>query len=254
MIDPNTIAELIEIGKSDYLDHPDSLNEFSHRQDINLIIRSDWYRVTEPLPVEDLVALIKAITLAESRFRWAGGSVAAVIWIFRRLQDTDLHASEDTADWILSRTQNPYLPFGTDNCGARSLAGYRKALESRAKRHSEYLAEERARQEQAKRRRQEKRQAHLERIECQATESRVRRQFLAEFMLLDPSDRLRKIAKDTSHPVDYYPPECAMSDPAALQRLPLDSRRLLIDRLKDRRKGPWSGLCRLLQDLDQVSS
>ncbi len=254
MIDPNTIAKLIEIGKSDYLDHPDSLNEFSHRNDINLIVHSDWDWVTEPLPVDDLVALIKAITLAESRFRWYGGSVAAVVWLFPHLQARDLHASEDTADWILRRTRNSWLPFGTHNHGVRSLAAYRKALESSANRYSEHLAEDRARQEQAKRRRQEKRQAQLERIKCQATESRIRREFLPEFMLLDPSDRLRKIAKDTSHPVDYYPPECATSDPAALQRLPPDSRRLLIDRLKDRRKGPWSELCRLLQDLDQVSS
>ena len=177
-----------------------------------------------------------------------------MIWLFRYLQAKDLHASEEMADWILARTRNPYAPFGTQTYGARSLAEYRQTLEAHAKRHSEHLAEERARQERAKTRRQEKRQAHLERIKRQATESRVRREYLAKFMLLDPSDRLRKIAKDTSHPVDYYPLECAIVDPAALQRLPPDTRRLLIDRLRDRRKGPWSRLCRLLQDLDQVIS
>lgn len=64
-----------------------------------------------------------------------------MIWLFRRFTENATEAEqEDLANWILSRTRNEYLPFGSSNLGAKSvgeLAAYRERLGARKARIAE---------------------------------------------------------------------------------------------------------------------
>ncbi len=122
MLEPELIQRLIVIGnaESPHEGNPegllDSVGPLDH---INRLHWREWDLVTQALPNDDLVALVKGLTLAELHHRWSGGSVSSVIWTFREVQRRGPELSEALADWILSRTRNPYVPFGTHNHGDR---------------------------------------------------------------------------------------------------------------------------------------
>src|SRR5437867_3678626 len=123
------VAKLVGFASRADLDDPEEtscLEEFRQRSDINRLHWRDWDQVTESLSNEELVHLLKALTVAENRLTWLGGSVAACIWVFRELERRDLLLSLQLADWILPRTGNPYVPFGRPNFGARSVEEYRR--------------------------------------------------------------------------------------------------------------------------------
>ena len=116
MIAPATIALLVGVGKLDDPESPEAIEKLviiKEQDDINRLHWSQWNSVTEKLSTEDLVALVKALTVAEKQFHWAGGSVSAVIWVFRELQQREPELSQQVAEWITSRTKNPYAPYGT---------------------------------------------------------------------------------------------------------------------------------------------
>ena len=74
-----------------------------------------WNDIAAQLTDDDLVSLIKALTLAERELiNYKSGSVSPVIYLFRTLQarkqPAELHSLED---WIISNTDNPYLPWGS---------------------------------------------------------------------------------------------------------------------------------------------
>jgi len=81
-----------------------------------------WYPIAERLTQNDLKALIKTLTIAESLLEgWQGGSVSTVIWLFNKYTSTD---KNELTDWILRHTDNGYVPFS--NYGAKSLDEYNK--------------------------------------------------------------------------------------------------------------------------------
>lgn len=90
-----------------------------------------WYPIAENLTQDDLISLIKSLTMAESLLEgWQGGSVSAVIWLFRKYNPISPADKDSLADWILRHTDNGWVPFS--NFGARNLNDYYQ-------RHSEYL-------------------------------------------------------------------------------------------------------------------
>lgn len=85
-----------------------------------------WYSLTDSLSDAEHESLIRAITVAERDYpAFGGGSVSGVIFAFIRLQHRTQSSLDALADWILAHTDNPYVPFGTRNLGARSLVEYR---------------------------------------------------------------------------------------------------------------------------------
>lgn len=138
MIEPWIINTLITAGS---LPDPEGLEALAllenirDKDEINNLHWSDWDLVTQTLETEDLISLIRALTVAEHRFSWTGGSVSAVIWTFRDLEKRQHKQSDLLADWILHRTSNPYEPFGRNNKGAKSLDEYRSLLLSKGNRN-----------------------------------------------------------------------------------------------------------------------
>ena len=84
-----------------------------------------WYPIAEKLSQNNLMALIKSLTMAESLLEgWQGGSVSAVIWLFNKYAPLSPVDRDDLADWILRHTENYYVPFS--NYGAKTLNEYYK--------------------------------------------------------------------------------------------------------------------------------
>jgi len=152
------LDKLIEIGKSEDFSRLSSsfTVQEQHRDGHIMRLRPEaWHRVTESLSIEDLVALIKCLTIAERSFEgWKAGSVSPVIWLFRSLSGLDPNLADTVANWVLTHTENDYLPFGTMNLGAKSLAEYHHLKEvaserAKARQEAEVYRQESARQRKA---------------------------------------------------------------------------------------------------------
>jgi hypothetical protein len=152
------LQKLIQAGKQD---DETPLGEWITPQEQALhggILRKGmgpWRQVADSLGTEDLVALIKCLSRAEQAFPgWGAGSVSPVIVLYNRLCLLDGRRARQVADWVLSNTDNPYLPFGTHNLGAKSVDEYHRlaglALERKtAGQRAEAERQELARQQKA---------------------------------------------------------------------------------------------------------
>lgn len=81
---------------------------------LNRLTPDAWQHAVRGTSTDTLARLIVLFTLAEKEFRWIGGSAAAVIWLFRILEQLDPARSHPLADWVIAnRGGNDYVPFGS---------------------------------------------------------------------------------------------------------------------------------------------
>ncbi len=122
---------------------------------------ASWLLIIESLNSEDLVSLIKALTIGEREFtNWKSGSVSPVIRLFRKLCEVDPSRADVVAKWVLEHTDNPFLPWGTTLTKAESLVEFHEFERAQWERHFERQAEDRE-QEEAKQRNAQKRSRNL---------------------------------------------------------------------------------------------
>lgn len=145
------LGHLVEIGREERFTELEFIGSAfpSVRGGDFMRLRPDsWLEAVSQLSESDAVFLIKALTKLEHYPNFKAGSVSPVIWIFRGLKN----ASERTEliDWILANTENDYLPFGSQNHGAKSLAEYRQISVDFAGRDAIRRDEERERQRSAR--------------------------------------------------------------------------------------------------------
>jgi len=212
---------------------------------INRLHWSDWDRASQHLSAPDLAALVRGITVAEDRLSWSGGSVSAAIWVFR-LQERDAVLAEETGDWVLGHTNNPWLPIGTQNFAARSLAEFR----TRSVRHQQQIkdgldaqqASERSAAEfREKLARQRHRAAQLWRSESRAA-------FLRALAFLSIRQQLAQLAQDQEFPVEWYLTKLACAaTPDVLTQVHEEIRVALLEKLKGRHRGPWGSFKKRLR-------
>lgn len=118
-------------------------------------------RLVESLDSEDLVSLIKSLTIGEREFTgWKSGSVSPVIRLFRKLCDVNSTQADTLAPWIFDHTDNPYLPWEPTLSSAKSLAEFQEFERGEWKGHAARQAELR-KKEEARRRNAEKRSRNL---------------------------------------------------------------------------------------------
>lgn len=111
------------------------------------ISAKEWSEVGHSLEETELSSLLKSLVAMDRQCKWNGGSVSAVIWLFRIYQKRFPKDSHYLANWLLSHASHPLIPFGSDNFGAKSLADYQRRLE-RA-RELDQKRKERTRRERA---------------------------------------------------------------------------------------------------------
>jgi len=288
MIDRLLVEQLILIGKS----NPDEeqvallLEQIRNKDEVNRLQWAEWDSITKTMTTQDVAALAKGLGLAESSLRWCGGSVAAVIWVFRELQRRDPGVAEAVAEWIGSR----WVEAGYDNYwahfpNAHELRRRREIREARKEndgievelkrawdalpwekhKHEWLLREleesrvrqERKRQEDEHRAREQSLVDELEKLKSENSSltkqlnrmrhAEDRRRLLQEAEHLSSVERLRLIA-ERDFDIGFYPEEWANVETEVLISLNQEARQKLIDKLRERRKGPWkSMISRLLR-------
>ncbi len=244
---------LIEAGRNPALELPECgpLLERVRRQDyINRLGWQTWDDVTDALAIPDCVALTKALVVCEERFRWIGGSVAAVIWVYRAIERRDSAVARELVDWIVPRSTNDWAPFGSLLSRTSGATSYQEscrwAAERRATRAREIAAEEAA----AKERRAE-RFAEGERIRAQqAKAAEARREWLAEYLAKPMIAQLRELATSNHLHVNYFPDTFERVQPSVLRALESSELSALLARIVDRREARWR---RLKAVADEVS-
>jgi hypothetical protein len=110
-----------------------------------------WYPIAEQLNHDNLKALIKSLTMAESMLEgWQGGSVSAVIWLYNKYAPPVSEDKDKLTDWILRQTVNAYVPFS--NYGAKSLDEYYERRSASLSRKRDAQVKEEMRHQEAVRR------------------------------------------------------------------------------------------------------
>ena len=90
--------------------------------------RDGWKHAAQDLSLAELAALIRLLTVAETTIPgWTAGSVSPVIRLFHVYVLFEGAAEDTLADWVLGNTSNGYLPYGTSNHGAKTVAELRAA-------------------------------------------------------------------------------------------------------------------------------
>jgi hypothetical protein len=137
---------LIDIGECERfelcLEIPERFPEFRSGQFMRMHF-SAWYEVAAFLESSKLASLIKTLTIAEARVpNFRAGSVSPVIWLFRKLSERDFAGLEELADWVLAHSTNEYLPTGSYNYQARSMADLgHKMSENAQRKHDRQITE-----------------------------------------------------------------------------------------------------------------
>ena len=200
------------------------------------------------LETGELIAITKAINLGEYHFSWPGGSVSPVIRTFREVFSRDQERGKDLADWLLKRTTNPYIPFGTRNFGARSYQEYRIAKDRDEERKRKREAERNYRERRAKEERVVRTEQRLRAANERNTE--IRREFLAKLGSMSAKEQIVHLAWDRRYPVEFYLTCLAYQvDEHLLLTLDATTKEALRVKLRGRRRGPWKRFKRLLLNL-----
>jgi len=241
MIKRDVIEKVIQIGRSPYPSpaRRELLKAVKPYDEINRQHWSTWDEITAQMPTDDLIALIKGLTIAENHNNWIGGSVSSVIWTFRELQRRDGKLAMELAEWILPRSYNPYVPFGSHNWGAESLEEYfekfRDRERKRARGYMEQIRSEREAEEQRKIRGEQRQRSARDR------NTDVRKKLVEEIKGLPVKEQLRQIAEDSRYSVNFYPTFCAgRATDAILRNLDKGIRLKLLKKMKGKFRGPWN--------------
>jgi len=146
---------------------------------------------------------------------------------------------------MLARTTNRFVPFGSNNFGARSLPAYHAALARHeatiqagiaAQANSESVALDRR-----ARRAEQRARAH------EARKTEVRSGFLAALETLSIAEQLEQLANDQMYPCEFYPTRLAgAATVSVIHALPVATQLMLAQKMLDQRRGPWAGCKRRL--------
>ena len=248
MINSDIICKLSELGNSNS-ESPELFILIDSLRDSGFVNRlhwKEWNSAAGSMRTSDVVTLAKGLTLAEKYLReWSSGSVSAVIWVFQEVRRRDIKLSQELADWILPRTTNPYVPFGTQNHGAKSCAEYRLAESRRREIIHKGIKEQEIREKRAKAERKLRMQQRSRSTQDRNTEKRIK--FLADLKALTIQEQLRQLAGDTVYSVEFYPTCCADETTSEIiASLDTETKLALLEKLKGKRRGPWSKLKKLL--------
>jgi len=209
---------------------------------VNRLGWNPWNEVADALAEDDLKNLVRGLAIADSQAHWCGGSVAGVIWAFRRYEARFPDNAPELADWVLARSENPFVPFGRMRAGSRSIAEFKSYLSAKARRHDQSEQDQKDARQHKRIRAAVRRRLDEERHVLQAAHSQSRAVLISQLSGLPAKDRLEHIAWDDLHSLAFYPASFAKVDRQSFDQLDDGTRKRLLDKLAARRKGAWKKL------------
>ena len=261
-LDQVTSGVLIELGNADISSESELRSRLDKLRRYSFYVLASGadinFECIRTLPAADATALIRGLNIAEEcGYSQAGGSVSMVNWsflVFRQQHPLLLWA--ELADWIITHSTNPYIPFNFQRTrhqwevcreGSESPPEtWRRVGETESRRQKEKAEraerENREAQEHAIQRaikRQKNREEHEERRRIRSLE---RLGVGVEMERLSPLQRLERICANEFYPLEFYPKDFAILDDETVANMPMTLCSALIERLKDRRKGVWKKL------------
>ena len=241
MINRDVVEKIIQIGRSPAPSPVRNklLKAVKPYDNLNRHHWNAWDEITASMSTDDLIFLIKGLTIAENFNNWIGGSASSVIWTFRELQKRDGKLALKLAEWIFPRTCNCYCPFGSHNRGATSLEEYYEKIRDhelkRSRGFREQIHSEKSAEEQRKIRAEQRQRS------AQDRNSAIREKLIEEIKGLSVEDQLRKIADDSTYSVNFFPTFCAgRATTEILESLDKELRLKLLEKMKGKFKGPWA--------------
>ena len=247
MISLEAIVTLIQIGRSDKPDDPSTQQCFERIRKYGAINREHWTtwdQVTQPMETDELIALTKGLTLAEKYLGWVGGSVAASIWTFRELQRRDSALADEVANWMLPRTANAWVPFGSQNYGTRSVEEFQSAKQRNREQIEIGHARQTENEAEAKAERDLRRE---QRQRSSMVRGELRNRITKDLAQVPIQEQLRRIAMDSTYSIVFYPSCIAgAATSAVIRSLESETRLALLQRLKGKIRGPWGRFKRRL--------
>lgn len=239
----STVQQLIHVGNLTDNDNrlSPALEPLRRLREINCCGPDQWKEIALKINIADLIALNKGLARTEH-----GGSTASVIWTFRVVESRCPELADELADWILQRTKNRYLPYGSDNLGATSLQQYLTRKQIKDTNYSQHLEREQKSQELSTARRAKERQQRSRAATDRNTGHR--QQFLNALSLKPLEEQLWQLAKDPKYPVTFYPTCLAGTPQAEIFALNIELRQALREKLRLKCRGPWAKFKRRLKN------
>lgn len=194
-----------------------------------------WETATAALSEDDLVALVKALTMLDNRY--SAGSVAGVVWVYPVLERRNRQRAHSLDDWISTRSDNFYCDFK----GRRDwkAGAYGREIARQKQQDEEHRAAVARKVERTT-------AAHLRSERANAERVTI----LGELEPLSPTARLICMAGRASHPPHYFPGQWADITEEDLMAFDAASRNALLQWLVPMRKGPWKRLYDRLKRID----
>lgn len=223
------------------------------------------------LTIDELFNFLKGLILIEnSLFNGHVSCIPAALYVFKMIIQRDEDMSLIAFDWILRWSKNRYLPFGSahgkcQSYGAKSLDEYVKKISCAScrppipwtilslvdlKKREEWEIKEHKHDilmiQQQRSSIINKENVAIKREIFKHTSSLNRQNFFKQFNDLDHVERLKVIALDTEHTIDYYPPEYSLIPPEIIDVLYLITVDKLIMKTAKTKIPEWKSLHNLL--------
>jgi hypothetical protein len=230
MDDRSLITMLINVGKTGevparlkpfngfYIGHPDT----------------SW-PIAGRLSFENLVWLIKGLTLAQKEFSWGGLDKSSVNWLFQYVEEHYPEAVESIANWVLEHRGNYYIPYGNSTL---KLPTHAENMELAEKYKQQRISSEQQRQYENEEMRRRAERNRLERANTARDRGTDRHTLLlAKLARMSHEEQLEYIANDNQYSIGMYPKSIAA---APLGNVDANLKWRLLDKIVGKLRGPWS--------------
>jgi hypothetical protein len=242
-------ADLILLGQSLAIDEIESILRRLERFDaINRLHWTSWDSVTSELDEINLGALAKGLVIAEGALGWIGGSVAGAIWVFRRYSEKFRDRSDALAEWMLSHSNNPWVPFGSNRGNARTLQEVKAQNCNSAMRRKAIHEEEEFRKHLSFAKKSVHARLTKIRKSISHASTEIRRELIEELKAAPIGQRLLHIALDEEHPIEFYPVELLTEPFSNLEEVESWALEQIIKKTECCSRGPWRKWCRTQLD------
>ena len=247
MINERFLTTLIEIGKKEDFEKLKNILPADKIERYGEIMRhhhSEWYKIADKMNTEDLVGLIKSLTIAEEILTgWGAGSVSPVIWLYKKLEQRKPEDMDVITDWILKNTNNEWSPFSL-KLGARSLKELKEFRKEYYKTKTEKENEELNRRIKAAERRKTN---YIRHKEISENIKQEREDIVSRLKNMSFMECIDFIANDNEHSIDIIPKEYINIDENTVQSIDSLTKEMLINKIESRKTRHWRKIKKLLE-------